>query len=46
MVIQLWGCTYKITHIVVANYPRLSHKAKKLFFTNQALCEFIKFVTL
>ena len=25
MVIKLKGCTYKITHIAVANIPRLPH---------------------
>ena len=25
MVIKLRGCTYKITHIVAANIPRLAH---------------------
>ena len=37
MVIKLRGCTYKITHIVAANIPRLPHlvllKAKTFYFT-------------
>ena len=32
MVIKLSGCTYKITHIIAANVPRLPHLVPTYFF--------------